>query len=824
MDGANILHRVGVDWNNDGIIEWGVRSTDAPNLLVGGAFAANAVWSLINSSNVPYGEFGIKAVIDDEGGAVDQHISNSLTRTTGTDKIEFPMNQDTLESSAMGQVAISNGVNYTFSLYVKPANLGGTASVTFTLYRRSTSSGSRTSVISSAKTLNLNGQWQRIELTSSFPSTTTYFLNLQIDMTNITTLSMAAPMFQRSSTATAYNTGSNTGMYDDITPYVLDTSCTLGTTDLKERMPSDGTCEILLNNEGRLFSPGNPTGLKQYGVLKPNRKIMIQVLAPTDVYDSTGGSSLPEYGEWKTLWSGFLSDILAGSAVSKEVTLVGTMRVNAISSGKLGYAEGDPAEVPIPEMTSGEVLDMLVTYNQLPVPYGLQAFRLGYSTLGETTILLGTETVIKANSIASESIYEVDDFRYIGVNWEEEEFTAILRALVYSEWGWLFVNRDGRYSFKSRSSYRDGYSYPSMPTINVDTETNDFQFSMGKNIINSVSVPSRYTYRGPVNLLPDLLPDDEEESDDELNPDAYWNRKANIPIGGFRLMRKEIKRVAYREYWRESVSTSIGAPFGDTPISTRDHPTIMKEDSEDGVIFGTYPDPTMKFFDWEPETCSFICFRDSLGGDAFSVDSSGFYQDMLSSIIYDATTPAGVETGLALTLDQRVAKFKKDKFVRLKFRNLTSGVATYTVNPYMIRAVVNLLGEEQTENYTLDESIEYNNATYGYDLEKTLFHNDTRAFQLAQQITIDFGETPTYNVYTGDITSVTFIASEKEEPQFRYPLYMRCGQVVTLKETYIGVNEEKHLVIGEQFQFTAGKMIATISMINVDRFDNAGLV
>lgn len=118
---------------------------------------------------------------------------------------------------------------------------------------------------------------------------------------------------------TAYSSSVSVSRYDNITPYVRGFDTSLGKSSWDASFVDDGTATIKLKNESKIFSIEN-TGSPLYGWLLRGRRLVIQVYLGSDI--------------WRVLWTGYTSEysIDAKSNSARGATLVANQALERITT------------------------------------------------------------------------------------------------------------------------------------------------------------------------------------------------------------------------------------------------------------------------------------------------------------------------------------------------------------------------------------------------------------------------------------------------------------------------------------------------------------
>lgn len=217
--------------------------------------------------------------------------------------------------------------------------------------------------------------------------------------------------------------------YDNITEYLISANWGLGMTSPRDRVASEGTASLVVNNADRVFSPEVVGPF--YGKLKPNVEVYIEAKRPDP---ST---------EWVRLWTGYLEDIEPET---------GNKRLTTTLSCLQGMFSIETARYT-PTLLLNKTTDQIIrTMLGSWVPAGTSRWILGAGVLGSTTVLADPDDGFLFTTGKT-------TYPYYGEVWKDADEIANprrvnvlnrIKDLVEIERGLFWLDRHGRANFLNR--------------------------------------------------------------------------------------------------------------------------------------------------------------------------------------------------------------------------------------------------------------------------------------------------------------------------------------------------------------------------------------
>ena len=228
--------------------------------------------------------------------------------------------------------------------------------------------------------------------------------------------------------------------YDNITKYVLDADWQLGVKDYYDYLAHEGTLDIVLNNESRIFSPNNSDSVL-YGMLKQNLLVKLDIWHVSDE-------------QWVSIWTGFTNEF--------EIDVGLNSKRNARMKCKQGIyslREGLFTWRPQKNLNANQILRSLISMSDAKFPN------------------------IQIWALEDESR---EQYEYVGEGWGvSTKLEAAIKNVLEAEHGRLWYNRAGSLEFRNRDTMLN-YGQDAV-TIDVGN-TNGATYVYSSEIINEVEV------------------------------------------------------------------------------------------------------------------------------------------------------------------------------------------------------------------------------------------------------------------------------------------------------------------------------------------------
>lgn len=319
-----------------------------------------------------------------------------------------------------------------------------------------------TTVVSNDYTFTLSDSWRRYEINVS-SLTYTHALIMSYDVTD--DIEMRGFMVVEGDTSSIYNVDV-TGIYDDISSYVLKIDWKTGVGDIEDALSYEGTAKIELNNVSRIFSPAN-TDSPLYGYLNQNLKVLIEVQNPDTL-------------EWSVVWAGwtYKYDITPGLSSKRRVTI-------QCRQGMYRLREGEFSSAPLENKTISQAFETVFNKS------AWRATNTPVQTLLGSRALLGINThLVGASDIFTEYEQSHHYYNLIGDEWGRgTQVEDALKELLEAENMRMWLNRDGTLRLLSRShfTYRPETFIDS---FNLDN-SQKANYEYGQKLVNRVEVHTK---------------------------------------------------------------------------------------------------------------------------------------------------------------------------------------------------------------------------------------------------------------------------------------------------------------------------------------------
>ena len=257
------------------------------------------------------------------------------------------------------------------------------------------------------------------------------------------------------------NDGDFSDSGEDITAYVMNAQWRLGFDQPFMSVADENTCELVLKNSDRRFSPENSSG-PYYGNLLPHRPV--RIFSTVTTYQ-------------RTHWRGWVESI--HPTVLQNGEQVAILRAH----GAKRFLDDATVYLPLMEnVTADEIILKILEQVALPPIQG-QAWVLGasgFSELGSTTILAEVDDALIRTGQTN--------FPYVGDTFDQgmTAYEAIY-AVTSTERGRFFYNREGRNVFWDRQYLQTNETN----WATFDDTLLDADYGYGEDMYNVVEVVIR---------------------------------------------------------------------------------------------------------------------------------------------------------------------------------------------------------------------------------------------------------------------------------------------------------------------------------------------
>lgn len=258
-----------------------------------------------------------------------------------------------------------------------------------------------------------------------------------------------------------FNTGVVNG-YDDITDFVLSTNWKTGKKGFTESLPFEGTLEVELDNDSKLFSPNNVNS-PLYGNMRQGRLIQLQI--------QNGITS-----SYETLWTGQITkiELTAGRTSDRCATITAEQGINALE-------ESEAVITPVENTRIGVVVDTLIEESSWRSSSPYQAFTDAGYRVDDNAFVKDSDLF----DYKDEGVYTLD---LIGQDWSRStSVKSALQSLMESESAQLWATPENHIVFTQRD-YWTWKLYEPIETLVLDTLVQKADYAYGEDIINSAEV------------------------------------------------------------------------------------------------------------------------------------------------------------------------------------------------------------------------------------------------------------------------------------------------------------------------------------------------
>lgn len=448
--------RVRVDWDNDGYLNQPISTSTPINLIPSAAYVEGFRGrSRVLGAGVAV-ETDIKDVDDIGFTTLVTDFATYASAEYGASNPEIPSTPLTLD---VVPLTLPSGVAHNLSLHAK-ADAGVTIGVE--VYNRNMLTGVLTSLVST--TFVVGTTYQRYAMV--VPSQLAEFAPFVEITVAVGTPIVSTKGLQVTTGATIYEfTVGTLGAYDDITSYVLTADWQLGRGSFDEVVAYEGTLDLDLNNDSRIFSPDNVDS-PLHGNLEQNRKVLVEV---------------KHQGVWQPMWAGWTSAIkvVAGKNRSLQASLACLQGLYRLREGEFSIAVENGKQLH-------EVVLDLITRS------GWRSAKSPFSFVLNVQALLGVNTYI-SNIDDLFTTYDVgrNTIETVGYNWGRETgIETALKDVLMSEYAKLMVGRDGGLILHNRLRYINA-ELSSLGSITLDTKVHDAKYTYGENLLNRIEIVTK---------------------------------------------------------------------------------------------------------------------------------------------------------------------------------------------------------------------------------------------------------------------------------------------------------------------------------------------
>lgn len=447
--------RVGIDWSNKGTVCMGAKPTDLSNLVPNSIYYETHVTT---PAGVTKDQLGYSQI--SPCGAVRWLWSTSLTIPFGL-FIDHP----TPGSDTSRTLAVSSNTTYTFIIWFQPTSPTIPDDWTFDVYTGAGAGGAstlKTSVSGATATqVDYNNYRLKIQFTSGASDVRAWFYITKPSGLMSMTVFGAALVQGTSTQAPDYyncNAVDPLSKRDDITDYIMQVNHQLGKTSWDQAMPNEGTAEIIVKNDTRIFSPEYESS-PIYGNIKPRRRVWIERRSSSTV------------NRYFTVWTGWTKqyDVTPGEFGPRDATI----------SCEQGLYNLEKTLVN-PYIRLNQPTGTALFYaleNGFEFPSGSAYAMVGRARVNSSWVV--NPAVLINNYTAGQTLPE------IGLYWENQQSAIeIIEDIVDIENNWLFMNRHGSLNFQTAAQVA-ALSSPITPPTNILT---DISYKFGDEIFTGLQL------------------------------------------------------------------------------------------------------------------------------------------------------------------------------------------------------------------------------------------------------------------------------------------------------------------------------------------------
>lgn len=501
-----------VDWDGDGWVNRGVRSTDPLNLVCKPLTLNHQVWTqgsyntlkakydptdrglFSYTANVGFGIGSSLFVGGDPSYTFPLSASNGLVYGLINDQL--PLYNDSGSFARTLQFYIKGVSNYagkTFTVSILEGSNGG-----FAPYNSGT-------YIQTPLTVTLTGSYQLITYNFSGSGGIPVLAIAHATGAGIATVAITGFSVIRGTFTTAqpFNVGTAISLRDDIEPYMLSANWQSGMATPLDNVASEGTLQIGLRNTNKEFSIESPSSflygaapiVSGYPYLFPTSVFGEGVLIVLEVQDDTTDI-------WYEVWRGYVDNIDVGTG-----TVEPTASLNA-SQGLFKFAGTHIDTNVLQGKTADQIIKTMMQSGWITAVVPVQA------AVSKTKL----RDDISYDVISDADSYLLDvgqqTYNFSGETWSTNTSPVdVIKELMIAEQGLFFIARDGKVRFMHRDRiYSSGASEPAEVVLtDALVNTTDYMYTQSK--INYVKV--------------DYYPK-------QLVNQALWSTKTGITVDPYR--------------------------------------------------------------------------------------------------------------------------------------------------------------------------------------------------------------------------------------------------------------------------------------------------
>lgn len=805
--------RVGIDWDNDGHINWG--TPQYPNkatwpadkqfsLLVGLANSAPATLGSPNHPPIAMTYQASNAASNDLSDVVSRasivHVPIYSLHTGSAHRLyvglAHPVTPTKYASSNAARLDLTSEVG-TVHAVVGMAIRTMEGSVNMGI-RPFFSTNPEVLVSSSSipavqSTVTFTTDWTYVSVLYTLTGGSVYWLCPLIDRT--TDWSGAADQrlyiadysihtntaaFPASTTINYYNTGGAALGREEITNDVIDLTWRLGTDDPDKRLSDDGSGVIVLDNSQGKYTPG--VGSSSVGsIMQTGVRVEIQMLRSN--------------GMWRTMWRGLVDSIDYATDTDMQerrtrISIVSPMYRGNNQPTFYPYNQyRDNALIYFPKNMRNHFYEV-IRKNDVVRPAIEPVARAQLSAVGRCV----TQDSVDTTPPSLGNHWNAEMLPLTKATSGNMPLVEYIERLAQTEQGYVFTQRAGDLLFVGRKAYRDNAALVrathTLPNMQLFAEEVSARF--GERVYTSASCQYTWQFWGTVEIIPTQQTTN-EDGDETDGVSIVWPRRTNIAPYQHKTMQVAFDRLGLWSVWN-----NVFPPLAE-------YERLQKITQLDAVFFmwqnGGFPAQYPVLDVNKYQTNVYYLF------DAFTtVPPSG------GSIILQSNTPAGATTpatndgteGLTYFLRKRLWNIRGDKPNTLILRGHNDGTkpAGYTIAPVAIRARAEIIGEEETwekaSPYVIDKP-RLNHADIGPIVVDTAYY----ANRVLNMVLAD------NQTEHNEITQFSFTLDSTTNPMYNIFMEAELGDALLLSETTLEMDNAPHAFMGEEVNVSGGTVRVT---------------
>lgn len=258
--------------------------------------------------------------------------------------------------------------------------------------------------------------------------------------------------------------------YENISDYVKSCDWKTGKRSVEEVLPYEGSFEMTLDNDSKIFSPANASS-PLYGMFQQNRKVVIQVQNPTTFV-------------WSNMWAGWIDSFSmdVGRTSNREAKILCKQGVYRLSEGDFS--------VPVAQFQGfKDIVTAIIKEGSWRSAANAYEGVLGYNmTLGETAYVQDTDAMFNLFNNG------LNNYNLVGLDWgrNTKAFEA-LADVFNAENAGMWIDRDGLINIVNRNYWANRVANYDASLV-LDTTVNKASYIYGENLINRMEV----TYQPPL--------------------------------------------------------------------------------------------------------------------------------------------------------------------------------------------------------------------------------------------------------------------------------------------------------------------------------------